>query len=130
MADAISEAIEEVVESAVKEEVEEAAEEVEEAAEHVEEAAEEVEEQSKEEPAPSTVDSLNAALELDERIRSIAREEASEAVAFHAVSMPHGETVIIEAPEPPPPPIEETSEEDEEPRVDHPWFRNRGGTKE
>jgi hypothetical protein len=127
--------IEEAISDAIEEHVEEQAEEV--AEEAAEEVAEEVAEEATEEPtvqAESVPTQVNEAVAMTENFRTIAREEAqAEVMAWMMLAQSHQEpqVVVVAAPEPEPEPLEEEFgsedvEEDEEPKRDHPYFRNFG----
>lgn len=128
----IDEAVKETVEEAVEEAAEEAAEEV--AEETAEEVAEEVKEETADNGSVSVAGEVNESLELGERYRAIARDEALQvAIELEALKEPEAPVIVVApAPEPEPEPVpingesEEGFEPDDEPRRENWWFKNWG----
>lgn len=143
----IEEEVSELVEEAVEEATEKVAEEAGEAVEEVGELADSLTETHDE--ASNPVEDVNEALDMAEKFRTIAQEEAYRAIDDHQKCWPHGETVHVHHDNPAPEkdddeleisPLEALvsdalpeatiEEEDDEPETkEHGWFRSFGGKK-
>jgi hypothetical protein len=125
--------VDEVVAEVAAETAAETTEEILETAEENAEATEEIIDETNEnlETGTSPIVEVSAALDMDARIRQIVRDECgvivSAAIEGHGLSMPHGETVVVEnVVQESPMETTETQEEteDEPPDLGHRWYRN------